>query len=807
MRRWIRKCIAIWLAVFLTFGNTVLAAAEETDPFITRLALCGIVNRAFEYTDFEDASFADIDTDNVKYKDMLIARKAGYLSGDNYGAANPEGRITWAQGAVIFVKLLGWNTAPYVDNTEKYGAALEWAAPYVDILQYLGIYTKQQNLTAYMTESDVYEVIGKIKNAQYLGKDNPYSVKQVSLKDNFFTYVNNPWLVNTGFGWGTTKTTSFSTVEAQVNNKIAGIIGNCVNNQNIYDRNSDEWKIGEIYKQFIDTTYRNWQGLVPLNENLGAITDAASKNELRQAIIYNAKDCGVNGLFQYEIAPGKQDNRSNSFYLNPLKLGLFDEASFYTENDEASVNARNVYKKYLAKYLMLLGKNENEAKLRAEEILTFERNIAQSRIREESIAYQEYSLDEIEKLMPNLKIGDVIHDIGFENVNRVVTRNLDSLVMTDKAFQNETLEFLKDYLTVTMVMELSSMASEELRQIYLDMYNEVLGTNVTINITTDAKAFVNALMGDALGRIYIEKYFSDIDKKDVFDLTEEIIGKYKERLKNNSWLSESAKEMALIKLSRMTIKIGYPAKWEDYSGVSIKTYNESGNIFDTYRAFFQDKLSKLTKRYKSPVEGKWVIDCYSVNAYYDLLRNEITIPAGILQGYFYDPAWTKEKKLGGIGVIVGHEISHAFDDRGAYYDNRGNYNIWWSDSDFSHFQKLAEKIASYYSKVEVMPGERVDGSQTLRENIADLGGLACAIDVLRDMDSYNAEAFFETYARAFACKEGEESIRFDLHYDEHSPGIVRVNNMVNMFDFFYNTYGIEEGDGMYIPSKDRIEIW
>lgn len=306
----------------------------------------------------------------------------------------------------------------------------------------------------------------------------------------------------------------------------------------------------------------------------------------------------------------------------------------------------------------------------------------------------------------------------------------------------------------------------------------------------------------------MDKYFDKESKDDVENMSKEIIKNFENRLQNNEWMSRRTKEKALDKLENINVKIGYPTTWNDYGEIQIKSYEDGGslieNIINIYLAQSKKQFSKLNQ----PVDkNEWNMGACAVNAYYNALNNEIVFPAGILQKPFYDKNASKEKNLGGIGAVIGHELTHAFDNAGAQFDEKGKLKNWWNDNDYKEFVNRSKKVMRYYSKIEANDGKYVDGFLTAGENISDLGGIACVLDLAKKIDNPNLKDLFENYATIWREVSTRELKEYLLSNDPHSPKKVRVNVVLSQFEDFYKTYDIREGDQMYVKPEERIGIW
>jgi putative endopeptidase len=316
-------------------------------------------------------------------------------------------------------------------------------------------------------------------------------------------------------------------------------------------------------------------------------------------------------------------------------------------------------------------------------------------------------------------------------------------------------------------------------------------------------------MSGYLEQMFAEKHFSPNAKKDVEQMVEKLIATYEERIKSLDWMSETTKAKAIKKLDTMIVKIGYPDKWDTtLDKVAIKTYDEGGslfsNTFTVNKAYIDNTKAKLGK----PVDRtKWVTSVYTVNAFYNALNNEITFPAGILQAPFYDINAKPEENYGAIGMVIGHEISHAFDNNGSAYDENGNANNWWTDEDFEKFKEKNQKLIEFYNGIEIIPGVLNDGQLTLSENVADLGGMAASLQVVSQMSNPDYKAYFESNAEMWKSTTTKEFAAILSKNDVHSANKIRVNRTIVNFQPFYDTYGIKPGDGMYIAPEDRVSIW
>ncbi|MDU7439699.1 MAG: M13 family metallopeptidase, partial [Clostridium sp.] len=330
------------------------------------------------------------------------------------------------------------------------------------------------------------------------------------------------------------------------------------------------------------------------------------------------------------------------------------------------------------------------------------------------------------------------------------------------------------------------------------------------DIPDDEKAIsvVNSLLSEPFGRLYINRYFNPQIKTNVENMTSKIIETYKRRIEKLDWMSDKTKANAIEKLNNLNVNIGYPEKWEDYSSVEIKSYDEGGSLLQNALNISKFLYEKQLEKLNSTVDrNEFACPPQMVNAFYNPTSNGITVPAGILQDEFYDINASEERNYGAIGAVIGHEISHAFDNTGAKFDSNGNLNCWWTDEDLSKFQEKTQKVRDYYNKVKTDNGKNVNGDATVGENIADIGGIACVLDILKEKENPNYKDFFESNARIWREIATPEYEDMALKFDVHSPNKIRVNVVLPQFDQFYTTYGVTEKDKMYIKPEDRLQIW
>jgi len=635
----------------------------------------------------------------------------------------------------------------------------------------------------------------------------------VRLQDDFYGVINSEWLNTAKIKEGKSTTSTFDDVEEKVISQTKDIINQLLIDKDKYKQNSDEKKIINIYNNTLNVDARNNEGLKPVQKILDEIKAAETIDDITK--LWSNKEI-LNSTVKFSVNRDIKDVKNNILYISAtgLSLGNPDE---YTNPTENTVRNRKLTENYYNKILVLSGYREEEAKTKVDNMFKFEGMIApyimgaQEKSTTSNLIdamYNVYTLDELNNLAPNLNLPAITNSLGVDKANKIILQDPKWLKAFNKLYIQENLSLIKNYIEIINLTFASYYLNENFENANKEYENSLLGITGSVSKEDDAIDTVSYMMGMAVGKVYAERYVPKETKEDVEKITKEIVETYKKQIENLEWMSASTKKNAIDKLDKLNVKIGYPEEWIDYSKISVKSYEDGGSLFEnivTLRISANDeRYSRINQRVD---KKKDVFTPQTVNAFYSANENSIIIPGGIIQGHFYDPNKTREENLGGIGAIIGHEISHAFDNIGAQYDSNGNLNNWWSKKDYEQFTAKAEKIANFYSQIEVLPGSRINGYRTVGENIADIGGVSCLLDILDKMDMPNYKAFFESYATTWRQITTKEYAEYVLNLDVHSPNKFRVNGVLPQFQKFYDTYGITEKDGMYVKPADRIGIW
>ena len=649
-----------------------------------------------------------------------------------------------------------------------------------------------------------------------------YMDKGVKPTNDFFHYVNGTWLNNTEIPSDRTRWGSFDELRQRTDIDALAILKEAVNNPK-YKSDTDQGKAINLYKSILDTVGRNKLGLSPLKPYLKKI-DAVKNNKDLEALLIEMEPFGGIGFFGANIGPDAKNSNRYVISVGPGSVGLPDR-DYYVSEEADSKEKRGKYVLHLAKMLTFLGEKPTDAKTHAEQILALEIKMSQPRFdrverRDRRKSYNPMTVAELQKLTPSINWNNYFTKIGLTNVDTLIVSQPKYMSALESILKENKVNEWKAYMRWTLLNKSSSQLSTTIENANWDFYGKTL-TGAMKQRPSDERALqvVNERIGEALGKLYVEKKFPAEAKAKAEKMIKNIFVAFENRINNLTWMSPETKVSAIEKLHKSKIKIGYPDKWKDYSALVIKGPQEGGTYFDNVRNLakwkFEEDLANLSK----PVDKtEWHMSPQTVNAYYNAAYNEIVFPAAILQPPFYNYQADEAVNYGGIGAVIGHEISHGFDDSGSRYNADGNLVDWWTAEDSKQFSALTGALAAQYNALEPLPGIHVDGKFTLGENIGDLGGVNAAYDGLQLylkengnpglIDGYTPEQrFFISWSTIWRTKSRDEAIKNQVKTDPHSPGMYRAYVPIQNVDAFYDAFGIKKGDGMYIEPEKRVKIW
>ena len=579
-------------------------------------------------------------------------------------------------------------------------------------------------------------------------------------------------------------------------------------------------KIGDLYKSFMDTDAIKARGLSPISADLARVDDIKDHHEFI-SVMASLEMRGIGGIFGAAIYPDAMDSNTNILYLGQGGLSLPDE-SYYREEQFAQIRA--AFLVHVEKMCGLVGIKDGAQV--AKQILALETKIAthhwdQVKDRDATLTYNKYSRAELETLAPHF-----LFDTWAENA-KVPGKAFETLVVCEPSFFENVSEMLGDFaaqrdswvawLKLNLVSASAAYLTDDIVLQNFDFYAKTLsGTPQIRDRWKRAVSVTQGALGEAIGKVYVEKYFPAQAKSEMKTLVDNLLEAYRISILDLPWMSEATKAKALEKLKKFTPKIGYPDKWRDYSTLEISAADLIGNLWRIAEFDHAYAIAKIG----APVDrDEWHMTPQTVNAYYNPLANEIVFPAAILQPPFFDLGADIAANYGGIGAVIGHEIGHGFDDQGSKYDGDGNMVDWWSDEDRSKFEELTSVLVKQFDALspESTPDIHVNGAFTLGENIGDLGGLGIAYKAFKlalngaespVIDGLTGDQrFFLSYAHSWRNKNRPEEVRRRIAIDPHSPDEFRCNQIVRNVQEFYEAFGVSEADELWLAPQERVRIW
>lgn len=636
-----------------------------------------------------------------------------------------------------------------------------------------------------------------------------YTLYGTNPRDDFYAAVNKNDLDHKEIPAGTTEVGSTSGLQSEVNKEVREIIEQIAAGSG-YEKGSMEQKIKDLYNSAVDNEKRNALGVQPLKKYLDALDAAEDLEALAQSQIMTLKEICSGGLFSMIYLTDFRDTQKKV----PTIMSPFDVLFSKEElTDPENVSTKALREQYET-FLILSGESEEQAKAHVDEYMDF--LVKMTDYTPDPADYADskkmnriVTVEELQQLMPGVDVRAMIEAMGWTvpagdlNISTPgVFDGFCQLLGEEKYFGA-----IKTGLKLNLIVGNYLNLSDDFRKA-MDKYNEVTMGEAPSNSSPQevAAALVENSLGEYIDRLYVEKHFSPEAKAGVEAMAKQFIEVYKERIQKLDWMSQETKDKAIEKLDNMTFLIGYPEEWSD----SLKDLEITDDYFMN-----QVAINKMTQKVNDAQIQQsggvkkigFSLPLTAVNAYYDQFSNTMCFPAAILRSPNYDEHASIEENLAAIGTVIAHEITHAFDDKGARYDKDGLENDWWSPEDYAKFQDKCSDVAAFYDGWESAPGVAISGTQTLGENIADIGAMSCALEVLKKTENPDYDKFFKAYARAWLKCTTRERMASLQEADEHSPNNLRVNRVLSNFQEFFNTYGIKEGDGMYVPADERVNIW
>lgn len=630
--------------------------------------------------------------------------------------------------------------------------------------------------------------------------------------DNFQQYVNGKWLENTEIPSDKSRYGIFAILRDESQDNVKAIIEASAQ---VEDGSEDQQKVGSLYASFMDMDARNALGISPIQSEFDRIESINNHVELTRYFAY-ANKLGYEvpmGLF---VMSDVKNPEANALYSWQGGLGLPDR-EYYLKTDQKSKDLRVAYVDHIAK-MFDLAKLENGAAA-AESIMALESKIAEKHMKKEDTRdmkalYNLFPTDSLKVLMPDFAWSEYFAEAGTEGVDDIVITQVEYTKSLNDIIHNTDIATWKTYLKWSVLNHTATRLTDAINDQNFEFYGKTMrGTTEQLPQWRRAVGLVDAHLGEVVGKVYVKEHFPPAAKERMTELVENLIAAYEVSIKELDWMGEETKKEALDKLSKFTLKIGYPDKWKEYPASM-----EKGDLFGNIKRSNLAEYAKDIKKLGEPVDKtEWGMNPQTVNAYYNPTMNEIVFPAAILQPPFFDLNADDAVNYGAIGGVIGHEIGHGFDDQGSTFDGDGVLRDWWTETDKAEFKNRTNALIAQYNSFKVFDDLNVNGEFTLGENIGDLGGLSIALkayEMSRNgveppvMDGYTGvQRVFLGWAQAWRDKAREKALRMQVSTDPHSPALFRVNGVVRNIPAFYEAFDVKAGDELYLAPAERVKIW
>ncbi len=655
------------------------------------------------------------------------------------------------------------------------------------------------------------------ENTKEEGLNLSYMDTSVRPQDDFFSFVNGGWMKTAQIPSDKSSWGSFNALREDVDNASLDILNKILSEK--FEVGSEGEKIQNLYASYMDVSKRNTDGISPLKADLAQIDAVKSVAQLHQ-LLNEATKKGDNSFYGWRVGADMKNSTMNAVYLGGPDLGLGRD--YYQKTNEANTKTLAEYTQYIAQIFTVLGyKNADQA---AQNVVAFEKQMANTMLtleqnRDANLRYNPKTMSELKGLVKSVDLPKYLSTVGV-NTDKVIVGELKYYQNLDQFLSQKNLPLIKDYLKYHLLSGSASYLSEDLDQIRFNFYSKYLqGQKEQRALNKRGLATINGVLGEAFGKVYVDKYFTPESKKQMETYIDYLLKSFKTHIDGLEWMSPETKVKAQEKLSKFTVKIAYPDKWKDYSKLKVESPKDGATLYSNLQNVSAWQYQKSLEKVGKPVDKtEWGMSPQTVNAYYSGSNNEIVFPAAILQPPFFNPKADPAVNFGGIGAVIGHEISHGFDDSGSRFDGNGNLNNWWTDSDRKNFDAKVAQLAAQYDKYEPVKGSFVNGKFTSGENIGDLGGVAVAYDALQMYlkDHGNPgkisgftqdQRFFMSWATVWRTKSTEQYMVNQVKTDPHSPGYFRAFGPLVNQDSFQKAFDIKPGDQMYKAPAERIRIW
>lgn len=636
--------------------------------------------------------------------------------------------------------------------------------------------------------------------------------------DDFFSYVNGTWVKNTEIPADMSRYGSFDILRENNSKQLYDLLIELSSEKNLQNGSNGQ-KIRDFFISGMDEERINSLGYTPLKPDLEKIKNISDKKDLMTLIVHFHKQ-KMFVFFRISPEPDAKDVSYVIAGLNQAGLGLADK-DYYLKDNERMNSIRAEYKKYIVNVFKLIGYDEETAAKKMEGVFEFEKTLAENSFTKIELYdpqknYNKMPVSSLKEVCPELNWDSYFNGIGLNNPGEINVSQKPYFENLGKNIAGTDLEVIKSYMELALIRNNASVLSSEFVNNNFEFYTKFLtGVKEMKPRWKRVLDFINIYLGEALGELYVAKYFLPEYKKRITELVSNLREAMKERILNLEWMSDATKSEAIKKLEKIIVKVGYPDKWKDYSSLDIGSDSYYNNLTNARKLDFIEDMREIGKPYD---KTKWGLPPQIVNAYYNPSSNEICFPAGILQPPFFFGDGDDAVNYGAIGVVIGHEMTHGFDNTGRQYDEVGNLRDWWQKEDADKFKEKTNVLVEQYNNIFVLGDNHVDGELTLGENIADLGGVMISYTALQKAWGKNPpeksiagftpqQRFFLSFGQIWRGKIRDKELLRRLKDDEHSPSVARVNGIVYNVQEFYDAFGIDETASKYIPKEKRASIW
>ncbi|ATZ17856.1 M13 family metallopeptidase [Mesoplasma melaleucae] len=630
---------------------------------------------------------------------------------------------------------------------------------------------------------------------------------KIKPQDNFYESVNKEWINTNELPDGYASWGNFEMLQKKSTDDIKAIINDVVASSDL-DKYSK--MIVNLRANYLNDNARNEQGIKPILPILAKIKGLNSKADLTNLFVELYKEWGISFFHSKGVDSDFKESNLRALVIDSMSLGMSDR-DFYETSHPRHEEIKKAYKEYIENVIKL-----SELALSTSEVFAliydFEEKISKSMLKKEELRepeniYNIVTIEELNKICPIIDWKIYLNKTGYDKAAKIILTEPKFFEKLNEMLNEISLEDLKDIMLFKVASSYSKILSISLYENGFKYASVFSGVKKMKPIEDRVVEFVDGTLGELISKEYVKRHFSPNAKEDVLKMVHDLLKVYETRIKALDWMSETTKTKAIEKLNSFTIKIGYPDKWENLDDVEILSYEEDGSLFDNMLSLSKHYINKELKEINLPVDkSKWYMDAQTVNAYYNPTSNEICFPAGILQKPFYDVNQSHAANLGGIGAVIGHEVSHGFDDEGSKFDKNGNFENWWTEKDNEQYKLRTQKVVDQYNEYQIN-GSHVNGKLTLGENIGDLSGVAAALDICKAQSPEGLKDFFTNYALVWRRKATDEQKNTRLLIDPHSPEEFRCNGVLVNINEFHEVYETKPGDGMYKPKEERTKVW